>query len=173
MSYPLGALLNAAIQTATLALLLVGLGYGIRTRRKIPAGSGPVSPARRIHMNVMTAAVLLSGLGLLIWMLPNFLLGWGYGATGLGYGTGGYESYLQARGSLLPHWYLIVIHVILGSLAAVSGVYLVLRMRWRRFPRILAVRNYRALMIGTWAIWFADILVGYAIFYFFALGQTG
>ena len=124
-------------------------------------------------MNVMTAAVVLSGAGLLVWMLPNFLLGWEYSAEGLGYGTGGYESYLQYGGSLLPHWYLIVIHVILGSVAAVSGVYLVLRMRWRGFPRFLAIRNYRALMIGTWATWTADIVVGYAIFYFFVFLHAG
>lgn len=173
MSYPLGALLNAAIQTAVLAVLLVGLRYGVRTRKGTRNAVTSVSSARRIHMNLMTGAVALSGAGLLVWMLPNFLLGWAYSPSGLGYGTGGYESYLQQGGVLVPHWYLIPIHVILGSLAAVFGVYLVLRMRWKRFPRRLAVRNYRVLMIATWSIWCADIFVGFFIFYFFVLRQTG
>ena len=161
------------LQTATLVLLLIGLRYGVRTRRTMASRSGGTSSARRTHSNLMTGTVVLSGLGLLVWMLPNFVLGWGYGTGGLGYGTGGYESYLRYGGSLLPHWYLIVIHVILGTLAAIFGVYLVIRMRWRRFPRFLAIRNYRGLMIVTWGIWFVDILVGYAVFFFFALSQTG
>lgn len=124
-------------------------------------------------MNLMTAAVAVSGFGLLVWMLPNFLLGWGYGKGGLGYGTGGYASYLEYHGTLLPHWYLIVIHVALGSLVAFFGVYLILRMRWRRFPRSLAVRNYRTLMMATWVMWVVDIAIGYAILYFFVLAGTG
>ncbi len=123
-------------------------------------------------MNVMTSAVALSGVSVLSWMLPNFILGWFYGSNLLGYGTGGVGSYFGDDGQAWPHGYLIAIHVCLGGIAAVLGAYLVLRMRWRRLPRFLAVRNYRAVMRFTWATWFLNVFVGYAVFYFFAFAHT-
>ena len=173
MGYPLGAVINAALQTVVLALLLVGLRYGARTRRAMRERSDRASSYRKVHMDLMTAAVGVSGAGLLLWMLPNFLLGWNYGATGLGYGSGGVASYLEYHGTLLPHWYLIVLHVATGSVAGAFGVYLVLRMRWKNFPRAWSIRNYRGLMIFTWIVWFLNIWVGYAILYYFALVGTG
>jgi hypothetical protein len=170
---PLGATLNLGIQITALALILVGLRFAIRTHNAYAAEKEEGEKFEKTHKNLMTSAVIVSGLGVLIWMLPNFLLGWFYSSTGLGYGSGGYLSYLQFQGSYYPHWYLIPIMVGVGSLTAFLGVYLVLRMRWRRFPQSLAVQNFRRVMIPTWSLWFANILVGFLVFYFFAYVGTG
>lgn len=125
------------------------------------------------HKNLMTSAVIVSGLGTAVWMVPNFLLGWFYGPDGLGYGTGGYSSYFAFQGTYLPHWYLLVFMALVGIITAILGVYLVLRMRWGGFPEALKVQNYRAVMITTWSLWFINIVVGFVVFYFFAVLQTG
>ena len=121
----------------------------------------------------MTSAVVISGIGTLVWMVPNLFLGWFYGQAGLGYGSGGYLSYFSFQGALYAHWYLIVAMAVLGSATAFLGVYLVLRMRWSGFPRSLAVKNYRAVMIATWSLWVLNMLVGLLVFYFFALVGSG
>lgn len=173
MSIALGAALNVVLQTLTLVLLLVGLRYGIRTHRALLSGAESAARLERAHMNLMTAAVALSGIGLLVWMVPNFFFGWTYGTGLLGYGTGGYQSYLTYAGSALPHAVLVVVHVALGSVVAVLGLVLVVRMRWGRPARSASIGNYRYVMIATWAMWFVNIFVGYAIFYYFVLQGTG
>ncbi len=173
MGIPLGATLNVGLQTATLVLLLLGLRYGVRTHRALQKGMESASVAEGIHMNLMTSAVAVSGVGLLVWMLPNFLLGWGYGTNLLGYGTGGYQSYLESSGVALPHAFLLILHILLGGIVAVLGALLVVRMRWGRVPRAPSIGIYRLVMVATWAMWFTNILVGYAIFYYFAILGTG
>ena len=170
---PLGAELNLGLQLVAFGLILVGLRFAIRTHRAFAAGKEEGSRYESTHKNLMTSAVIVSGLGALIWMVPNFLLGWFYSNTGLGYGSGGYLSYLQFQGSYYPHWYLIPLMVVVGTLTAVLGVYLVLRMRWSRFPQALAVKNFRAVMMATWTIWFVNVLVGFMVFYFFAYVGSG
>jgi uncharacterized membrane protein YozB (DUF420 family) len=169
---PLGSELNLGLQTVALLLLFIGLWLAFRTHREIAAGASP-APSERFHREVMTAAVLLSGLGLLLWMLPSLLDGWYYTASGLGYGQGGYQSYFSYAGVPLKHASLLVAHILLGAVSAALGVYLLLRMRWRRFPKWLAVRNFRAVMVLTWCVWAVNVLVGYAVFYYFAYAQTG
>ncbi len=173
MVLPLGATVNAGLQTLTLALLLLGLRYGVRTHRAIRDRAGTASALERTHMNLMTAAVGVSGVGLLVWMVPNFLLGWGYGPNPLGYGSGGYPSYLQYGGVPLPHAYLVILHVLLGSLVALLGGFLVVRMRWGPPFKSPSIGKYRIVMIATWALWFGNIFVGYAIFYYFVIRGTG
>jgi hypothetical protein len=176
---PLGSELNLALQLLSFLLILVGVRYAIRTHGAYAAGTPEASERgqafEKTHKNLMTSAVVVSGLGVLIWMLPNFLLGWFYDFTGnaLGYGSGGYLSYLQIQGAYLPHWYLIPLMVGVGSLTAVLGVYLVLRMRWSGFPKSLAVQNFRAVMITTWSLWVVNVFVGFLVFYYFAYLQTG
>ncbi len=95
--------MNLGLQLITLLLILVGLRYAIKTHNAVRAGSEEVPKYESVHKNLMTSAVIISGLGAIIWMVPNFLLGWFYGSNSLGYGTGGYASYLEYNGSNLPH----------------------------------------------------------------------
>ncbi len=173
MGIPLGATVNAGLQTVILALLVLGLRYAVRAHRAIRDRANPASRAERIHMNLMTSAVAVSGIGLAVWMLPAFLLGWGYGANLLGYGAGGYQSYLESAGVALPHAYLVILHVVLGTIVAALGVFLVVRMRWFSPPGAPSIGKYRFVMIATWSMWFANIFVGYAIFYYYVIRGTG
>ncbi|HLQ06704.1 MAG TPA: hypothetical protein VK126_03015 [Nitrososphaerales archaeon] len=173
VTIPLGAEVNLGIQTVSLAIILVGLRFAVLTHRAFAKGSDDGAKLEAKHKNLMTSAVVVSGLGAIVWMIPNYFLGWFYGTTGLGYGSGGYQSYYVFAGVYLDHWYLMVLMAGLGSITAILGVYLVLRMRWSRFPEALKVQNYRAVMITTWSLWFVNILVGFLVFYFFAFLQTG
>ena len=196
---PLGSEINLALQIIALVLLLVGLRYAILTHngfhmKDTAMASSPtvqrgsvshestapkhgIAPERTefIHKNIMTLAVVVSGIGVLIWMIPNLILGWFYSSSGLGYGSGGYLSYFEFGGVYNPHWYLIDLMIVVGSLTAILGIgiYLVLRMRWSEFPKQLAIQNFRGLMIVTWSLWFLNIILGFAVFYFFAYLQTG
>ncbi|MCI4345814.1 MAG: hypothetical protein L3K07_03575 [Thermoplasmata archaeon] len=172
MQIPLGSEINLGLQTVALLLLWVGLWFALRTHREIASGAAP-APSERFHRELMTAAVLVSALGLLLWMLPNLLYGWYYTPSGLGYGQGGYQSYFEFAGVPLKHSSLLLAHIALGSVSAAFGLYLLLRMRWRRFPSWLAVRNFRAVMVFTWCVWAANVFVGYVVFYYFAYAQTG
>ena len=149
-------------------LLVVGLRFAVKTHAAYSKSSEDAGKFETVHKNLMTAAVVVSGLGVVIWMLPNFLLGWNYKSTGLGYGTGGYSTYFEAGGNYLPQWFLIPVMVVVGTATAVLGVYLVLRMRWSGFPQRLAVQNYRRVMIITWSLWTLNVIVGILVFYFFA-----
>ncbi len=178
MTYiPLGAELNLSLQIVALLVILFGLRYAVRTHNGYKAGTDEGSQAgakaETVHKNLMTSAVIISGLGAVIWMIPNFISGWFYSQGGIGYGSGGYTSYFEFSSSVYPHWYLILIMVAVGSVTAVLGVYLVLRMRWSRFPQALAVKNFRAVMITTWSMWFVNIMVGFLVFYFFVLVGSG
>lgn len=154
-------------------MILIGLRFAVKTHGAYSSGSQDGSRLEGFHKNLMTSAVAVSGLGVLVWMVPNFLLGWFYGPNYVGYGSGGYGSYFGIAGTLNSHWYLIVIMVVFGSVTSFLGVYLVLRMRWSRFPEALKVQNFRRLMIVTWALWSANILVGYLIFYFYVIAGSG
>jgi hypothetical protein len=170
---PLGAEVNLGIQTVSLVIILVGLRYAVMTHRAFAKGSENGAKLESTHKNLMTSAVVVSGLGAIVWMIPNLLLGWFYDTTGFGYGSGGYQSYFLIVGAYNAHWYLLVMMAGLGSITAILGVYLVLRMRWSKFPEVLKVQNYRAVMITTWSLWFVNILVGFLVFYYFAFLQTG
>lgn len=161
--------MNLGLQLLAFVMILVGLRYAIKTHAAFKEGKEDGQKYEKTHKNLMTFAVIVSGVGTLIWMLPNFFLGWYYGTSGLGYGTGGYSSYFSFGSVLLGQWYLLAAMVVLGSLTAILGVYLVLRMRWSGFPKALAVENYRRVMILTWSLWFVNLIVGLAVFYFFAL----
>lgn len=176
-SIPLGAELNLGLQAVAFLLILVGVRYAIRTHAAYKAGtpeSGEMGQkSEKVHKNLMTAAVLVSGLGVTIWMVPNFILGWFYGPGFPGYGSGGYISYFEFQGTYYAHWYLIPAMVTLGVVTAFLGVYLVLRMRWSGFPQSLAVQNFRPVMISTWSLWVLNVLVGFLVYYFFAYLGTG
>lgn len=170
---PVGVVFNLATQVVSLGLILIGLRFAIKTHGAYAAGSEQAAKLEDVHKNFMTSAVIVSGLGVVIWMVPNFSLGWFYGTNFLGYGTGGYSSYFSIAGTYNSHWYLILLMVVIGSVTAFLGVYLVLRMRWSRFPESLKVQNFRRVMIVTWALWFLNILIGFLVFYYFAFLATG
>ena len=173
VNVPLGAEVNLAIQLVSFALILVGLRYAILTHNAFAQGKEEGAKLESTHKKLMTSAVLVSGLGAAIWMVPNYFLGWSYDPNGFGYGTGGYQSYYLFQGIYNPHWYLLLFMTVVGTITAVLGVYLVLRMRWSRFPEALKVRNYRAVMITTWSLWFLNVIVGIFVFYYFAYLATG
>ncbi len=95
--------MNLGLQIIALLLILVGLRYAIETHNAVKASSEDMPKHESVHKNLMTSAVIVSGLGAIIWMVPNFLLGWFYGSNPLGYGTGRYTGYLEYNGSNLPH----------------------------------------------------------------------
>ncbi len=178
MTFPAGAELNLVLQLAAFVLILVGVRYAITTHRAYSSGTEEGSQkgqrTEKTHKNLMTTAVMVSGIGVLIWMVPNLIFGWNYDLGSIpGYGTGGVQSYLSFAGAYLPHWYLIPLMATLGSVTAVLGVYLVLRMRWSGFPRALVIQNFRPVMITTWTLWVLNVLVGIAVFYFFVYVGTG
>ncbi len=152
---------------------MTGLRYAILTHNAFAKGAEDGIKLEGKHKNLMTSAVIVSGLGAIIWMIPNYFYGWFYGRGGLGYGTGGSDSYYSLLTTPNPHWYLIDFMVGIGSITSFLGVYLVLRMRWSRFPERLKVQNYRRVMISTWSLWFVNILVGFAVFYYFVFVATG
>lgn len=170
---PLGSELNLGLQLVAFVMILVGLRYAILTHKAYAAGKGEGANFENTHKTLMTFAVVVSGLGAVIWMVPNFFLGWFYGPAVLGYGSGGYSSYFEFIGTYYAHWYLIPVMVVVGTLTAVMGVYLVLRMRWSKFPEFLKVQNYRRVMIATWGLWVVNVFVGILVFYFFAVVGTG
>lgn len=177
-TYPAGAELNLGLQLIAFGLILVGVRYAIMTHRAYAQGTDSGSEAgqksEKTHKNLMTSAVLVSGLGTVTWMVPNLLFGWNYDLGSFpGYGSGGYPTYLQFGGSYLPHWYLIPVMATVGSVTAILGVYLVLRMRWSRFPQALAIQNYRPVMVTTWSFWVVNVFVGILVFYFFVFLGTG
>ncbi len=177
-SIPIGAELNLVIQLIAFGLILVGLRFAVQTHKALAAGKEEGQKLETAHKNLMTTAVLLSGLGTVIWMVPSLILGWYYSPSkGLGFGTGGYTSYFYQFGStsaLLSQWYLIAAMATLGTVVAILGIYLVLRMRWSGFPQRLAVQNYRRLMIITWGLWALNLVIGLTVFYFFSLpGAAG
>lgn len=174
---PIAAQVNLGLQLVAFALILAGVRYAIKTHRAYASGNDDEtkkgSRYEWVHKNLMTSAVVVSGIGALFWMIPNFLLGWNYGTSFPEYGTGGYQSYLTLFGAYNEHWYLIPVMVTLGVLTSVLGVYLVLRMRWSRFPQRLAVQNFRPVMITTWSLWVLNVFVGIAVYYFFAYLAVG
>ncbi len=172
---PLGAELNLGIQVVSLTIILVGLRFAILTHNAYAQGKEEGAKMEWRHKNLMTSAVIVSGLGAVVWMIPNYLFGWYYDYTngGLDYGTGGYSSFYATAGNVNPHWYLIDFMVGIGSLTAFLGVYLVLRMRWSKFPERLKVQNFRRVMITTWSLWFVNIIIGFGVFYYFAYLVTG
>ena len=172
-SIPLGAVFNLISQVVSLGLILIGLRFAIRTHNAYSSGSATGPRFESFHRNLMTSAVVVSGLGVVIWMVPNLILGWFYGPNFLGYGIGGYSSYFGIGGTYNPHWYLILLMAVVGSVTSFLGVYLVLRMRWSGFPERLKVQNFRRVMITTWGLWFFNIVIGFLVFYFFVYLGSG
>ena len=175
---PTGAELNLALQILAFVLILVGVRYAIKTHRSYAMGTEEGSKAgqgtEKVHKNLMTSAVIVSGIGTVVWMVPSLVLGWYYDVKNFpGYGSGGYLSYFQFSGAYLDHWYLVLFMAVLGSVTAFLGVYLVLRMRWSGFPQALAVQNFRPVMITTWSLWVVNFMVGILVFYFFVYLGSG
>jgi hypothetical protein len=172
-SIPVGVVFNLTAQLVSLALILIGLRFAIRTHNAYAAGAEDGIKFEDVHKNLMTSAVIVSGLGVVVWMVPSFILGWFYGPNFLGYGTGGYSSFFGIAGTYNPHWYLLALMVTIGPITSFLGVYLVLRMRWSKFPERLKVQNFRRVMITTWSLWFVNIIVGLLVFYFYVYIGSG
>ncbi|MFI5404815.1 MAG: hypothetical protein ACHQYR_03710, partial [Candidatus Gagatemarchaeaceae archaeon] len=99
-SIPVGAELNLGIQVISLAIILLGLRFAIKTHNAFAQDKEDGAKMEWRHKNLMTSAVILSGLGAVVWMIPNYVFGWFYTNAGLDYGTGGYPSYYTTFGTV-------------------------------------------------------------------------
>lgn len=127
--------INLVAQMLILAGLLVGFG---------------LARARRFdqHGNVQTAMVLLNLVLIVFVMVPSFV------------------DYVIAGGTVTGRVaQLMTIHGLLGLVAAVAGLYLILRMRTGLIPAPLRVRDVKSVMRGTLALWTALVLLGVGIYY--------
>lgn len=64
----------------------------------------------------------------------------------------------------------VIIHLILGIVAELLGIYLVLRMRTQLIPPSLRVKNFKRLMQFTLGLWTVAALLGLVIYGSFYLG---
>ncbi|MHB8567629.1 MAG: hypothetical protein ACYC7D_13385 [Nitrososphaerales archaeon] len=74
------AQLNLGFQIIALVLLLIGLSCAVKIHKEQESHSPQKS--ENAHKNIMTLAVIFSGLGTVIWTVPNFLLGFALLQTG-------------------------------------------------------------------------------------------
>lgn len=135
------ATINLAAQILMVAALFVGYYYA--RKRKI----------RPHHANIQTTVVLLNLLFILLIMGVTF---WDMVKAGEDFGR-------------MPNTW-VIIHVVLGIVAELSGIYLVLRMRTNLIPASLRIKNFKLQMQLTLALWTLVALLGLAIYGAFYFG---
>ena len=64
----------------------------------------------------------------------------------------------------------ILLHILLGIVSELLGIYLVIRMRTSWLPPNLRVKNFKRLMQFTLGLWTATVLFGLVIYASFYLG---
>jgi plastocyanin len=99
------------------------------------------------HANVQTAMVLLNLAFIAAFMVPSF---YGYVVAG-GSTTGTIAQ-------------LMIAHGILGLVVEAIAIYLILRMRTNLIPRALRIRNIKAAMRATLALWATLVVLGLGIY---------
>jgi hypothetical protein len=170
---PIGSVLNLGLQTTAVLLLLISMPYAWKAYRAKQKDPNIEVPEEETHGKLVDVAIVAAVIGALVWMVPSIFLGWYYTPWGIGYGTGGYLSYFILGSGLLPHWYLIALHVPIGALSGILAVYLLLRMQVKNFPKRLMVKRYHAWMVFTFSIWLLNAAIGYAIFYYYVIAGIG
>ena len=118
-------------------ILIAGLwtGFILARQKRIDA-----------HANVQTAVVLAN----------LFFIAFAM-ATSL------YAYVIQGgSGDSVARW--MVLHAILGTVAEISGLYLVVRMRTKWLPRRWRIKNFRALMRWTLALWTGLVALGLVVY---------
>lgn len=132
------SLFNLLAQIAMLAALYVG--YYFAKKKKI----------RPHHANIQTAVVLLNLFFILAIMASS--------------------AAIVLNGAKLnahPNPF-IILHIIMGIISEILGIYLIIRMRTSWLPASLRVKNFKMLMRVTLGLWTATVLLGlviYASFY--------
>lgn len=133
------SLLNLGAQICMLIALYVG--YYFAKKKKI----------RPHHANIQTSVVLLNLVFIFAFMASS--------------------AAIVLKGARLnehPNPF-IILHILLGTVSELLGLYLVIRMRTGWLPPNLRVKNFKQLMWITLGLWTVTALVGlviYASFYF-------
>ncbi|MGH2535125.1 MAG: plastocyanin/azurin family copper-binding protein [Thermomicrobiales bacterium] len=136
-----GTRTTADINLVLQILLLIGLWIGFVLARRGKIG-GPTG-----HANVQTTMVL-----------ANLVLIAGAMGTS-------FYSYVIEGGSTsdsVARW--MMVHGILGTIAEVTGIYLILRMRTKLIPKRLRVGNFKRYMRATLGLWTILVLLGVIIY---------
>lgn len=134
------SLLNLIAQIGMLIALYVG--YYFAKMKKF----------RPQHANIQTGVVLLNLFFILFIMASSAMI------------------ILQgARLNSHPNPF-IILHILLGIVSELLGIYLVIRMRTSWLPPNLRVKNFKRLMQFTLGLWTATVLFGLVIYASFYLG---
>ncbi len=140
----LASTINLVAQIALLVSLYVGAYYA--RQRKI----------RPQHANIQTAVVIIN-LFLIFFIMAITL----------------YQIFASGK-SLTEHPNpFVLLHVIMGLIAELSGIYLVLRMRTKLIPPALRIKNFKRQMQLTLGLWTATAIVGLIIYAAFYWGLGG
>jgi plastocyanin/uncharacterized membrane protein YozB (DUF420 family) len=136
----LGTRLSADINLAAQLLILIGLwvGYYFARTRQIPK-----------HRNTQTTLVLVNLFFIAFVMATSF-----------------YNYVISGRTITGTVALLMMVHGALGSVAQISGIYLILRMRTQLVPPRLRVRNFKLMMRATLTLWSAIVVLGIGIYYY-------
>lgn len=136
-----GTRTTADINLALQILLLIGLwiGFLLARRGKIGGATG--------HANVQTTMVLANLVLIAVAMATSF---YSYVIEG------------GSTGDSVARW--MMLHGILGTVAEVTGIYLILRMRTTWIPKRLRVRNFKRYMRATLGVWTVLVLLGVVIY---------
>ncbi|MGH2558691.1 MAG: plastocyanin/azurin family copper-binding protein [Thermomicrobiales bacterium] len=136
-----GTRTTADINLILQIMLLVGLwiGFVLARRGKIGGTTG--------HANVQTSMVL-----------ANLVL------IAVAMGTSFYSYVIEggSTGNSVARW--MMVHGILGTVAEVTGIYLILRMRTKLIPKRFRVRNFKRYMRATLGLWTVLVALGVVIY---------
>ncbi len=134
------SLLNLIAQIGMLIALYVGYYFA------------KIKKFRPQHANIQTSVVLLNLFFILFIMASSAMI------------------ILQgARFNSHPNPF-ILLHILLGIVSELLGIYLVIRMRTSWLPPNLRVKNFKRLMQFTLGLWTATVLFGLVIYASFYLG---
>jgi uncharacterized membrane protein YozB (DUF420 family) len=133
--------INLLAQIAMLVALYVGYYYAKKKK------------FRPQHANIQTTVVIVNLFFILLIMAVTFY------------------QFVSSGPDVAEHpGPFIVIHVILGIVAEILGIYLVLRMRTKIIPPALKVKNFKLLMQMTLGLWTAAVLFGLIVYASYYLG---
>lgn len=132
-----GTRTSADINLAAQLILLAGLWIGFALARKKRFGH---------HANVQTTMVLLNLLFILFVMVSSF-----------------YSYVIQGgTGDSVARW--MIVHAVLGTVAEVTGIYLILRMRTGVIPKRWQIKNFKLMMRSTLALWTVLVVLGVIVY---------
>jgi plastocyanin/uncharacterized membrane protein YozB (DUF420 family) len=127
------------INLAAQILIIIGLWTGFFFARK---------KQFKRHSAIQTSMVLANMFFILTIMVTSF-----------------YSYVIRGGTTVGTVAYLMIFHGILGTLAELTGLYLILRMNTSLIPPKLRVKNYKLVMRSLLGLWTLLVLGGFAIYY--------